>query len=146
MPIEFANVLVADDDADDREFFRAGMSRIYPQANVLTFENGEKLLEYLGDPKLADLPGLILLDYKMPPLNAPDILQEMEAAPRYTQIPKIVWSTSQLQQEIDECLSLGAVRFTVKPIADDQLDNFIRSLGCWIESSFIIPSAAKNYG
>jgi CheY-like chemotaxis protein len=128
----FSHVLLADDDPDDLAFFCAGMRRFYPETNILTFHNGGKLLEYLDNPTISILPHFILMDYKMPPLTAPEVLRAMELAPRYHRIPKMVWSTSQRQKEIDECLSLGAVRFVVKPITDCQLDDFIRSFACWI--------------
>jgi CheY-like chemotaxis protein len=136
MTIDLPYVLVADDDPEDLDFFVAGMRRIYPAVNILRFENGEKLLTYLENPPITVFSLFILIDYKMPPLNAPAILEALESDQRYCQIPKIVWSTSERQKEKDECLALGAVCFKVKPITDRQLDEFIRSLECWITSAF----------
>ena len=45
---------------------------------------------------------------------------------------KIVWSTSERQKDIDVCLSLGAVRFAIKPDTGDQLDELINSLEEWL--------------
>lgn len=132
MTIGIPYMLLAEDDPDDREFFCAGMRRLYPHVNVRTFQDGEELLLYLAQCALSDPPACILLDYKMSRLNAPQILMATGTETPYGKISKIVWSTSERKKDMDECLSLGAVRFVVKPASDRQLDNLLRSLGNWI--------------
>jgi len=132
MSIGFPYVLLADDDPEDREFFRAGMWRVYPELGVLPFESGQKLLEFLDGLGDSALPSCIVIDFKMPPLSAPEILGAIGAGTRYHPIPKIVWSTSERQKDIDACLTAGAVRFVVKPITERQMDEFIRSIGFWM--------------
>lgn len=144
MTTGFSYVLIADDDPEDIEFFCSGMHRVFPAINVFKFECGEKLLAYLGDPILPIPPSLILIDYKMPPLNAPQILMAIEAEFRYSQTPKIVWSTSERRKERDECLALGASRFVVKPATDCELDLFINSLECWIVKSPRLGTSADD--
>ena len=132
MTREFPFVLLADDDPDDRDFFCAGMHRLFPRVDVLSFKDGDELLAFLNDPTLQSLPGCILLDYKMPRLSGPEVLQATGVGTPYDHVPKIVWSTSQRQIDIDECLRLGATRFAIKPASGAQLDNLIRSLGCYL--------------
>jgi len=132
MTREFPFVLLADDDPDDRDFFCAGMRRLFPRVDVLSFKDGDELLDYLRDPSQQSMPGCILLDYKMPRLSGPEVLQATGIGTPYDLVPKIVWSTSQRQTDIDECLRLGATRFAIKPASGAQLDNLIRSLGCYL--------------
>jgi len=132
MTKEFPFVLLADDDPDDRDFFCAGMQRLFPQVEVRSFQDGDELLEFLNSSRLQSLPGCILLDYKMPRLSGPEVLRATGIGTPYDHVPKIVWSTSQRQIDIDECLRLGATRFAIKPESGAQLDNLIRSLGCYI--------------
>lgn len=68
----------------------------------------------------------------MPRLTAPQVLQATGAGTRYAHIPKIVWSTSERQKDIDECLSLGAVRFAIKPATGYELNELINSLEAWL--------------
>jgi len=68
----------------------------------------------------------------MPRLSGPEVLRATGIGTPYDHVPKIVWSTSQRQIDIDECLRLGATRFAIKPESGAQLDNLIRSLGCYI--------------
>jgi CheY-like chemotaxis protein len=129
---EFPSVLLADDDPDDRNFFYAAMQRVYPDVIVRTFDDGDHLLEYLRYCPEDGVPGCIVLDYNMPLLAAPQFLEATGPGTQYAQIPKIVWSTSQLKSEVDECLHLGALRFVIKPITDHQLDYLIRRIGRWL--------------
>ncbi|HVU53941.1 MAG TPA: response regulator [Puia sp.] len=134
----FPFVLLADDDPDDRDFFCAGMQRLYPQVDVLSFQDGDELLEFLKNSGLPSLPSYILLDYKMPRLTGPDFLRGTGIGTPYDPIPKIVWSTSQRQIDIDECLRLGAARFLIKPESGLQLDNLIKSLDIYLRTPGII--------
>jgi CheY-like chemotaxis protein len=128
----FPFILLADDDPDDRDFFCAGMQRLFPKVDVLSFQDGDELLEFLNNSTLQALPGCILLDYKMPRLSGPEILSATGIGTPYDHVPKIVWSTSQRQIDIDECLRLGATRFAIKPASGAQLDNLIKSLACYL--------------
>ena len=125
-------ILLAEDDPDDCDFFCAGMKRFYPQVGIHTFQDGDELLEFLDNCTWPSLPALILIDYKMPRLTAPQVLQATGAGTRYAHIPKIVWSTSERQKDIDECLSLGAVRFAIKPATGYELNELINSLEAWL--------------
>lgn len=125
-------VVLAEDDPDDRDYFRAGMKRLYPEVAVSMFENGDDLLGYLESCALWDLPGLIMLDYKMAPRNAPEILISIGFGTRYGHIPSIVWSTSKREKDVEECLNFGALRFVVKPDTESQLNQLLESFRCWI--------------
>jgi CheY-like chemotaxis protein len=135
MTKEFPFVLLADDDPDDRDFFCAGMKRLFPRVEVLSFEDGDELLEFMNNSSLRLLPCCILLDYKMPRLSGPEVLQATGMGTPFDHVPKIVWSTSQRQIDIDECLRLGATRFAVKPESGAQLDNLIKSLARYLLTS-----------
>lgn len=131
--IRFPSVYLADDDPDDREFFSAGMRRMYPQVEIFLFNDGSELVNALtGSPQL---PHYLILDYKMPTLSAPQLLEATGAGTRYELIPKIVWSTSGRQKDIDECLQLGAARYVIKPATDLELEIFLKSLDIPVPAS-----------
>jgi CheY-like chemotaxis protein len=132
MTIRSPYVLLADDDPDDREFFCAGMQRLYPEVSVLPFADGDELSTFLDRSGPLRLPDCIWLDYRMPHSSAPQLLRATGPGTRYDHIPKIVWSTSKLSREMDECLRLGAVHFAIKPETNRQLDDLLRSMEKWI--------------
>lgn len=121
-------IVIVDDDQDDREFLCAGMLRSMPHLAVITFTKGTELLEFLQECSPANHPAAIFLDYSMPGLTGADLLRIIGKNTRYASIPKIICSTSPLTKEIDECQSLGASRWIVKPNTDRELDHVIQSL------------------
>jgi len=128
MMIRVPSVYLADDDPDDLEFFKAGMLRLHPQVSVSLFKDGSELLNCLNSCESAYRPHCLIFDYKMPNLGAPELLKATGPGTHYAAIPKIVWSTSRRQKEIDECIHLGATRYMVKPTTNQELEIFLRSL------------------
>lgn len=123
-----AQVLLADDDPDDREFFCLGMKRLYPQISVTCFEDGAQLLDFLRDCPTPALPDCIFIDYKMPRLTGPELLMATGPGTRYSSIPKIIFTTTQRQKDVDECVGLGASHFPNKPATDSELGKLLMSL------------------
>lgn len=133
-------VLVADDDEDDRLFIAKawGKSRV---ANDLRFVNdGEELTEYLthsgrySDPASAPRPAVILLDLDMPKKDGRESLREIKADPELRQIPIIVLTSSQVEEDIYRSYDLGANSYITKPVTFEALVDVLRVLGrYWIE-------------
>lgn len=129
------DVLIADDDADDRlllsEAFRD--SRL---PNRLHFaENGQQLLDYLqprpvtGHNRAAGLPGLILLDLNMPCMDGRETLRALKADPLLCRIPVVIFSTSTSEEELQRCRADGAAACISKPNSYSALLDVVRQLG-----------------
>jgi CheY-like chemotaxis protein len=86
-----------------------------PSAQVKTVNNGPQVLAWLDECPDEQLPAMLILDYKMPMLNAAQVLDELNANTRYAGLPKVVWSTSSNRKHADECLSKGALGYFPKP-------------------------------
>jgi len=133
-------VLVAYDDEDDRRFIAKswGKSRV---ANDLRFVNdGEELTEYLthsgrySDPASAPRPAVILLDLDMPKKDGRESLREIKADPELRQIPIIVLTSSQVEEDIYRSYDLGANSYITKPVTFEALVDVLQVLGkYWIE-------------
>ena len=133
-------VLMADDDADDREMTRDAFeaSRL---ANDLRFTvDGVDLMDYLNhrgkysDPASSPRPGLILLDLNMPKKDGREALAEIKADPRLTDIPVIVLTTSKEEEDINRSYTLHASSYITKPVTFQALVNIVNDLGkYWLE-------------
>ncbi len=133
-------ILMADDDADDRQLTREAFeeSRL---ANDLRFvEDGEELLDYLkrrgkyGDPASSPRPGLILLDLNMPRKDGREALREIKADPNLKQIRVIVLTTSKAEEDIYRTYDLSAASYITKPVTFEALVEVVRALGkYWLE-------------
>jgi CheY-like chemotaxis protein len=133
-------ILMADDDPDDRMLTQEALeeSRL---ANELRFvRDGEELMDYLlrrgayADPDSSPRPGLILLDLNMPRLDGREALREIKSNPALRQIPVLVMSTSQAEEDIYRTYDLGANSFITKPVTFQGLVEIMKSLGqYWFE-------------
>jgi CheY-like chemotaxis protein len=128
-------ILMADDDADDRELTKDALteSRL---ANELYFvEDGAALLDYLhrrgaySRPGSAPRPGVILLDLNMPRMDGREALREIKADPELRNIPVVVLTTSKAEEDILQSYDLGANSFITKPVTFDGLVEVVRGLG-----------------
>lgn len=126
-------ILMADDDEDDRRLTREALweGRL---ANDLRFvENGEELMEYLRrQGKFAEAetprPGLILLDLNMPRKDGRTVLKEIKSDPEFRQIPVVVLTTSQADEDIFKSYDLGVNSYIVKPVTFDALVDILQTL------------------
>lgn len=117
------NILIADDDPDDQDLFIEALLRQSPDAVIKSVWNGQEVLSYLASCPDMDLPSLLLLDFKMPILNAVEVLEQLREDVRYLPIPKVVWSTSNRPEYIDSCMEMGAAVYFVKPNDPKELSN-----------------------
>lgn len=108
-------LLLADDDADDREFFEEALRNVEPTASLINVADGAKAVQYLNSCIEEDLPCAIILDYNMPHMSGPDVLDWINLRQRYNNIAKFVWSTAPQKEFVQACLEKGALEYFVKP-------------------------------
>ena len=133
-------ILMADDDADDRQMTREAFeeSRL---ANDLRFvEDGEELMDYLKrrgkytDPESSPRPGLILLDLNMPRKDGREALREIKADPQLKHLRVVVLTTSKAEEDIFRTYDLSAASYITKPVTFESLVEVVRALGkYWLE-------------
>jgi CheY-like chemotaxis protein len=121
-------ILLADDDDEDKEILEESILTLAPQADIRTVNNGQQVIEYLDGCGDKDLPTLIVLDYKMPILNAVEVLERMSNVTRYDPIPKVVWSSSRQPEHVKKCMDNGAVDYFIKPNRVSDLDNIAAAI------------------
>jgi CheY-like chemotaxis protein len=133
-------ILVADDDLDDCLLIKAALTEARLTNDLRFVHDGEALLDYLyrrgsyteriNSPR----PGLILLDLNMPKKNGREALQEIKSVPYLRQIPIVVLTTSQVEEEIYRSYDLGASSFITKPVSFGALVEVMKALGrYWFE-------------
>lgn len=125
---ELPYILIADDDPDDLNTFLQAFSERDPHVSVHFVTDGQEVIEFLEGCVPEELPSLILLDYKMPVVSGPEVLQKLSIHPYHAHIPKIVWSTSKRSQDIENCVRLGAAGYFLKPASSHELDELIQKI------------------
>lgn len=136
------SILIADDDADDRELIQAAFDESSTQHHINFVENGEELLNYLhrvghyADETLHPFPQIILLDLNMPKKDGREALREIKADNILKSIPVIILTTSMEEKDIVMSYELGVNSFIIKPVTYSGLVEFTRVLGqYWFETA-----------
>ena len=133
-------ILMADDDEDDRLLTQEALAECRLANDLHFVEDGEALLDYLyhrgkfAPQSQSPRPGLILLDLNMPRKDGREALQEIKADPELRQIPIVVLTTSQAEEDIYRTYNLGANSYITKPVTFESLVEVMKILGrYWFE-------------
>jgi DNA-binding NtrC family response regulator len=108
------NILIVDDDADDRELFIEAIKEVDASINCTTAVDGKQALVHLKS-NYDSLPDFIFLDLRMPRLSGKKCLLKIKADERLKSIPVVIYTTSKDVEEAKELRELGAVHFISKP-------------------------------
>jgi CheY-like chemotaxis protein len=116
------NILLADDDKDDHYFFARALKALPIPTDLVTVEDGEKLMTYLTENS-EQLPNVLFLDLNMPRKNGSECLSEIKLNKKFKQLPVIIYSTSLYKEVADELYKKGAsyyIRKTGGPLENLQ--------------------------
>lgn len=111
-------VLVVDDDP---EFLRVVRSLFEPAASpfalhtVATGEDALAFLEHRSPFGGAPRPAFVVLDFRLPDMNAPAILDRFASQPDLRAIPVLVLSVAGWESEAAAARAAGATVFRTKP-------------------------------
>ncbi|MGG7604779.1 diguanylate cyclase [Massilia sp. BKSP1R2A-1] len=106
--VEMQKVLVADDDAVNREVLG---ELLKPEYTVLLAKNGAQTLERAARHQ----PDLILLDVMMPDMDGYEVLRRLRADPQLEHIAVIFISGLDRPEDEASGLKMGAADYIVKP-------------------------------
>lgn len=114
-------VLYADDDADDRDLVREAFDEFSSVVELVTFEEGRALLQYLEElAPLQPKPCLIILDVNMHGMDGKQALRRLRAMSDYGNVPAVLFTTSTLPSEAAFAKSYNA-GFVTKPLHTNQV-------------------------
>lgn len=114
-------LMMADDDADDREFVREAFEKSGFHGEFRYVEDGGALVDYLLRAKegprdrACPMPDLILLDLNMPRVDGYEALKRIKSDEGLRRIPIVVLSTSESESDIQKTYDQGVNSFITKP-------------------------------
>jgi CheY-like chemotaxis protein len=137
---ERVEILMADDDPDDRMMAARALHEYRLKNNIRFVEDGEELLDYLhhrgkyAAPASSPRPGLILLDLNMPRKDGREALAEIKADPELRTIPVVVLTTSSAEEDVLRTYGLGVNSYITKPVTFQRLAEVMKVLSIyWFE-------------
>jgi CheY-like chemotaxis protein len=136
--LDLVDVLLVEDDPGDVLMTREAFEHYRIRNNLYVVGDGEQAMNFLrrtGDYADVPRPGLVLLDLNLPRRNGLEVLAEMKADSDLLNIPVVVLTTSQADEDILRSYSLHANAYISKPVDFErfievirQIDNFFLTL------------------
>ena len=138
MNASLVDVLIVEDNPDDAELTIRELKKHTKSAKYFHVKDGEEALHFIfGTGKYAKtrtidhLPGIVLLDIKMPKVSGIEVLAKIKSDPRTQQIPVVVLTSSNESPDIKKCYDLGANSYIVKPVHFDDFASAIKNVGAY---------------
>jgi CheY-like chemotaxis protein len=135
----YAHILLVEDNRMDVELTIDAFREAKLLNTIHVAGNGQAALDYLfGRGPYADrdafpIPGLVLLDLKLPGVDGFEVLRQIKSTPVLKRLPVIILTSS--KEEGDRALSYdrGANSYLVKPVSFDGFLGVVRQInGYWL--------------
>lgn len=110
---ERLHILLAEDDQDDRLFFKDAFDAVKIEHTLTMFEDGIEIMKYLEN--CTELPHIVFLDLNMPLKSGIECLREIRRNPKLQELSIAIYSTSASNSNIEDTFILGANVYIKKP-------------------------------
>jgi CheY-like chemotaxis protein len=110
----FVEILLVDDDQDDRNIFSDALSELKIQTNLTLLEDGRDLVSYLEDPK-NKRPDILFLDLNMPYKSGVECLVDIRKIEKFRDLSIAIYSTSTSEKDMEDTFINGANIYIKKP-------------------------------
>lgn len=123
-------IVVVDDDELERVLFERYLKKSKLPNNLLAFESGERLLEYLRqvESNAERMPALVVVDARMPTMDGYETIAATRAIPACRSLPMVIFSNSKSEADVRKSQEVGADHFQEKPPNGDAFVSFLNSL------------------
>ncbi|MFC4870828.1 response regulator [Negadavirga shengliensis] len=129
MQKEAVNILLADDDEDDRLFFKDAISQLGISTRINTVNDGVELMDYLLRPG-STLPHVVFLDLNMPRKGGMECLAEIRSHSMLQSLSVAIYSTSSSDEDIEDTFLKGANIYINKPSDFERLKEVLNKVIC----------------
>jgi len=134
-------ILLAEDVEDDAVVIKHTLKKAGVINPIITVYDGEQAIAYLAgngiytDRDLFPLPGVLLLDLKMPKCGGFEVLEWLKTQPQLKELLVIVLSGLNQLDSINRAYSMGAHSFLAKPCTVEDIANLTKNFkGYWNHS------------
>lgn len=133
------DILLVEDSLPDVRLTEEALKEARVPHRLHVVNDGQQAMDYLlrrGPWSEATTPDLILLDLNLPRKDGRQVLQDIGQNDELSQIPVVVLTTSEAEQDISQSYRLGANAFVTKPADLDRFLQAVRSIErFWLETA-----------
>ena len=146
LPIE---ILLVEDSPSDAELTVEALAAAKVRNRLSIVQDGVKALEFLhhqGAYADAPRPDLILLDLNLPRKDGREVLVEIKADKGLQNIPVVVLTTSQAEEDVLRAYSAHANCYITKPVDFRQFMGVVRAIENFWLTIVKLPAAGEKTG
>jgi CheY-like chemotaxis protein len=144
-------ILYAEDDENDAFLVQLAFKNAAVDWPMKIVHDGKTALEYLsGLSKYADrrkhpMPGLVLLDVKMPGISGLEVLRWVRQQPEFSSLPVLMLTSSAHNADVHQAYLIGANGYLVKPSKVDDMVKMAKAIGdFWLVVNHLPPGAGAR--
>lgn len=146
---ELVPILLVEDNPADVELTLRAFRRRKLANPIAVARDGEEALDYVYRRGAfaggATVPGVILLDLRLPKRDGLEVLQELKSHPVYRNIPVVVLTTSAEDGDVKKSYELGAASYIVKPVEFDKFQQVVERIDLyWLLTNVPYPAAGRG--
>jgi DNA-binding response OmpR family regulator len=121
------SILLVEDNPDDEQLAVRALKKNNIVNEIIVVRDGQEALDYLLDCKNS-LPGLVLLDLKLPKVSGLEVLQKLRDTKRTQILPVVILTTSREEQDLFDGYRFGCNSYIRKPVDFAQFTEAMRNL------------------
>ncbi len=139
------HILLVEDSPADVELTLRAFKRRKLSNPIAVARDGEEALDYIHRRGAfgagAPVPGLILLDLRLPKVDGLEVLRQLKEHPVYRNVPVVVLTTSGEDRDVARSYELGAASYIVKPVEFEKFQEVVERIDLyWIVTNVPYPS------
>ena len=130
-------IILVEDNASDAELITRTLRKSNLANHIVLVKDGAEALDLLfGEngraAKAADgIPRVVLLDIKLPKVDGIEVLRRMKSDERTREIPVVMLTSSNEDQDIRAAYALGVNSYVTKPIRFAEFAKVVSELGVY---------------
>lgn len=137
MNSENLDILLVEDNQDDRDLALHALRREKLANNIFVARDGEEALDFIfcrgafAQRSFEHPPKLVLLDLKLPKVNGMEVLKQVKSDPRTKIIPVVIMTSSKEERDLVASYNLGANSYIQKPVDFEQFRETVKTVGLY---------------
>lgn len=124
-------ILLVEDNPGDARLTREALASSKVRNQLHHTKDGEEAMAFLrreGQYATAPTPDLILLDLNLPRRDGREVLEDIKRDPALKQIPVVILTSSEAEEDVLRSYRLHANCFITKPVDLEQLTKVVQGI------------------
>ena len=141
-------ILLVEDSPSDVRLIREALRDTPVSIQLIVAQDGVEATDYLNQSEAGTSirPDLILLDLNLPRKNGREVLSEVKASPTLKQIPILVMTSSQSDDDVAQVYALKANCFITKPGDLEEYQHVVKAIEDFWFLTATLPVSVRTTG